>query len=244
MKHKLSLALPAAVLAVSTLFGCSPAEYTVTYTDSASGQDPATPDRHLRPDPAGCPRPHPGGLQLPGLVPGRHPEHPLGHRRGQGQERSDPLRRLGPGTPGDTITDTANDKDFSSLTTPGSQESAYQYSSFFLPAPDGIDQPYVGDPMPYYEDGTYYIYYLKDGGDSYNHSVYLATHHRLCHLHRVRRPHPGGLPLRRAGRLGRHRLGGEGEGQILLLLHRPHRRRQHGVRREDPGGGGRQPPGL
>lgn len=29
--------------------------------------------------------------------------------------------------------------------------------------------------MPYYEDGTYYIYYLKDGGDSYNHSIYLAT---------------------------------------------------------------------
>jgi hypothetical protein len=29
--------------------------------------------------------------------------------------------------------------------------------------------------MPYYEDGTYYIYYLKEGGDSYNHSVYLTT---------------------------------------------------------------------
>ncbi|MBR6707514.1 MAG: hypothetical protein IKI84_12695 [Clostridia bacterium] len=29
--------------------------------------------------------------------------------------------------------------------------------------------------MPYYEDGTYYIYYLKEGGDSYNHSIYLAT---------------------------------------------------------------------
>ena len=27
----------------------------------------------------------------------------------------------------------------------------------------------------YYEDGIYYIYYLKDGGDSYNHSIYLAT---------------------------------------------------------------------
>ena len=40
---------------------------------------------------------------------------------------------------------------------------------------DGVNQPYVGDPMPYYEDGVYYIYYLKDGGDSYNHSIYLAT---------------------------------------------------------------------
>jgi hypothetical protein len=29
--------------------------------------------------------------------------------------------------------------------------------------------------MPYYEDGVYYIYYLKDGGDSFNHSIYLAT---------------------------------------------------------------------
>ena len=29
--------------------------------------------------------------------------------------------------------------------------------------------------MPFYDDGTYYIYYLKDGGDSYNQSVYLAT---------------------------------------------------------------------
>ena len=29
--------------------------------------------------------------------------------------------------------------------------------------------------MPYYEDGVYYIYYLKEGGDSYNHSIYLAT---------------------------------------------------------------------
>lgn len=76
---------------------------------------------------------------------------------------------------GDTITESANDKDFSTLTTPGSQENAYEYQSFFLPAPDGVSQPYVGDPMPYYEDGTYYIYYLKEAGDSYNHSIYLAT---------------------------------------------------------------------
>lgn len=68
-----------------------------------------------------------------------------------------------------------DDKDFSKLKTPGSQEAAYEYSTYFLPAVDGIHQPYVGDPMPYYEDGVYYIYYLKDGGDSYNHSIYLAT---------------------------------------------------------------------
>ena len=68
-----------------------------------------------------------------------------------------------------------NDKDFSALRTPGSQEEAYEYRTFFRPAVDGINQPYVGDTMPYYEDGTWYIYYLKEGGDSYNHSIYLAT---------------------------------------------------------------------
>ncbi len=58
---------------------------------------------------------------------------------------------------------------------PDIQESAFEYNTYFLPCTDGENQPYVGDPMPYYEDGVYYIYYLKDGGDSYNHSVYLAT---------------------------------------------------------------------
>ena len=54
------------------------------------------------------------------------------------------------------------DKDFSKYKTPGSQESNYVYSTYFLPSVDGIKQPYVGDPMPFYEDGIYYIYYLKD----------------------------------------------------------------------------------
>lgn len=75
----------------------------------------------------------------------------------------------------DTISYPEDDKDFSSLRTPGSQEAAYEYETFFLPSLDGTKQPYVGDPMPYYEDGVYYMYYLKDGGDSYNHSIYLAT---------------------------------------------------------------------
>ena len=65
--------------------------------------------------------------------------------------------------------------DFASLRTPGSQEAAYNYQSFFLPAEDNGVQPYVGDTMPYYENGTYYIYYLNEGGDSYNHSIYLTT---------------------------------------------------------------------
>lgn len=56
------------------------------------------------------------------------------------------------------------------------QEDAYDYTFFFLPEPfNGIMPGYVGDTMPYYEDGTYYIYYLKEAGGSYNHSVYLAA---------------------------------------------------------------------
>ncbi len=76
---------------------------------------------------------------------------------------------------GDTISEGSGDKDFSSITTPGSQEDAYEYSAFFRPGADGASASYVGDTMPFYEDGTYYIYYLKEGGDAYNHSAYLAT---------------------------------------------------------------------
>ncbi|MBR6740981.1 MAG: hypothetical protein IKM04_07955 [Clostridia bacterium] len=68
-----------------------------------------------------------------------------------------------------------DDKDFSAFTSPSEQEAAYDYETFVLPEPDNGVQPYVGDPMPYYEDGVFYIYYLKDGGDSHNHSVYLLT---------------------------------------------------------------------
>ncbi len=55
-----------------------------------------------------------------------------------------------------------------------------EYESFFLPAPVGGRQPWVGDVMPYFEDGVFYIYYLKDGGDSYNHSIFLATSRDLA----------------------------------------------------------------
>ena len=56
------------------------------------------------------------------------------------------------------------------------QEETYEYSFFFLPKPfNGIMPGYVGDTMPYYEDGTYYIYYLKEAGGSFNHSIYLAA---------------------------------------------------------------------
>lgn len=76
---------------------------------------------------------------------------------------------------GDSIAEPGNDMDFSDLTSPESQEAAYHYKAYFRPVMDGSDQPYVGDTMPFYEDGVYYIYYLKDKGDSRNHSIYLAT---------------------------------------------------------------------
>ena len=74
-----------------------------------------------------------------------------------------------------TVDHDEHDKDFSPYRTAGAMEEAYDYSHFFLPEEDDGGQGYVGDPMPYYEDGTYYIYYLKEGGDSYNHSIYLTT---------------------------------------------------------------------
>ena len=42
---------------------------------------------------------------------------------------------------GEPFAEVTNDKDFSALRTPGSQESAYEYKTFFLPAIDGISQP-------------------------------------------------------------------------------------------------------
>lgn len=61
------------------------------------------------------------------------------------------------------------------MITPEAQEAACKYQVYFRPDMDGDDQPYVGDAMPFYENGVYYIYYLKDRGDSRNHSVYLAA---------------------------------------------------------------------
>ncbi len=76
---------------------------------------------------------------------------------------------------GDSITEPGNDKEFSDLTSPEDQEAACNYKAYFRPAMDSPGQPYVGDTMPFYEDGVYYIYYLKEMGDSRNHSVYLTT---------------------------------------------------------------------
>ena len=76
--------------------------------------------------------------------------------------------------PGELDTD-PSDKDFSTLRSASAQENAYEYKFNFLPEKDSQGQGYVGDTMPYYENGKYYVYYLKESGDSYNHSIYLAT---------------------------------------------------------------------
>lgn len=72
--------------------------------------------------------------------------------------------------------------------TPERQEATYAYDTYFRPEIDGESQPYVGDTMPFYDNGTYYIYYLKEGGDSYNHSVYLTTTKDFVHY--TERPTP------------------------------------------------------
>ncbi len=74
-----------------------------------------------------------------------------------------------------------SDLDFSKYKTVGLLENAYRYKFGFRPEADEEGQGYVGDTMPYYENGTYYVYYLKDEGDSLEHSIYLATTTDLVH---------------------------------------------------------------
>lgn len=65
--------------------------------------------------------------------------------------------------------------DFSNMNN-RAMESAVKYQMNFKPS-DG----FVGDVMPYYEDGTFYIFYLKDQGNSYNHSIFLAETKDFLH---------------------------------------------------------------
>ena len=58
--------------------------------------------------------------------------------------------------------------DFSKMTN-REMEAATEYKMNYKPK-DG----FVGDPMPYYENGTFYIFFLKDQGTSYNHSIFLV----------------------------------------------------------------------
>ncbi|MCM1219722.1 MAG: hypothetical protein NC548_35015 [Lachnospiraceae bacterium] len=82
---------------------------------------------------------------------------------------------VGCGQNGELVEKHENDKDFSEYRSASAQENAYEYRHFYLPEKDAGGQGYVGDTMPYYENGKYYVYYLKEGGDSYNHSAYLAS---------------------------------------------------------------------
>ena len=59
-----------------------------------------------------------------------------------------PAATEAPKAEADAFAENVEDKDFSALRTPGSQEAAYEYTAFFRPAVDGINQPYVGDTMP------------------------------------------------------------------------------------------------
>jgi len=77
--------------------------------------------------------------------------------------------------PKTSVDESGDDRELVDLLSPEEMEAACHYQVFFLPAMDASEQPYVGDTMPFYEDGVYYIYYLKDGEDSRNHSLYLVT---------------------------------------------------------------------
>ena len=55
------------------------------------------------------------------------------------------------------------------------EEKDFAYRTFFLPRASRTKSAYAGDCMPFYENGVFYVYYLKDGGNSFNHSIFLAT---------------------------------------------------------------------
>ena len=174
MKRTFPMALSSALLAGCLLLGCSPAEYTVTFDDNYSGQTLSTQTVRSGKTVEEVTDPVREGYTFLGWFQDSTLNTPWDTAADKVKGNTTLYAGWDRDT-GDAITDSASDKDFSSLTTPGSQESAYTYQSYFLPGADGTSQPYVGDPMPYWEDGTCYIYYLKEAGDSYNHSVYLAT---------------------------------------------------------------------
>lgn len=68
-----------------------------------------------------------------------------------------------------------NSKSFGGLSGRALEESI-DYQLMYKPH-DG----FVGDTIPYYEDGTFYIFYLKDQGDSYNHSIFLVETKDFLH---------------------------------------------------------------
>ncbi len=77
--------------------------------------------------------------------------------------------------------------DFAQMT-PDQQEANYGNKMFFKPVDQNGIKSFVGDPMPYYENGKYYMYYLKDGGDSFRHSIYLATTKDFVNYEEYKKP--------------------------------------------------------
>lgn len=57
-----------------------------------------------------------------------------------------------------------------SAATSAELEALADYQVFYKP-----DGGRVGDVMPYYEDGVYYLYYLRDGGGSSSHPAYMVS---------------------------------------------------------------------
>ena len=60
---------------------------------------------------------------------------------------------------GDKISEGGNDKDFSRLRTPGSQEDAYEYSLFFLPEADGTARVLFDKPQRAITPGQAAVFY-------------------------------------------------------------------------------------
>lgn len=174
MKHRVFIASLTLLLGIS-LSGCAQSEYTVTFDANCGAEDTVSSQTVS------------AGAAIPvSVAPKRNGYVFLGWYRDAGltqawdaagdRVRSDITLYAGwDKDTGDIITDPESDKDLLHLTSPESQEAACGYKAYFRPAMDGAEQPYVGDAMPFYEDGVYYIYYLKDKGDSRNHSIYLAT---------------------------------------------------------------------
>lgn len=174
MKHRVFIACLTLLLGIS-LSGCAQSEYTVTFDTNCGTADTVSSQTVSA-----------GATISASMAPKRDGYVFLGWYRdanltqawdgGKDKVRSNITLYAGwDKDTGDIITDPENDKEFLDLASPESQEAACNYKAYFRPAMDGTEQPYVGDTMPFYEDGVYYIYYLKDKGDSRNHSIYLVT---------------------------------------------------------------------
>ena len=169
-----SLCLTLCLLAGALLCSCGASEHTVRFDGNYSGcaaiPDQTVPARQ----PAAAPDITRDGYVLLGWYQDANLTEPWDIEGGK-VKKDMTLYAAWDKDTGDAVTEPGNDVDFSALTSPEAMEAACMYQAYFRPEKDGDSQPYVGDPMPFYEDGMFYIYYLKEKGDSRNHSLYLAT---------------------------------------------------------------------